>query len=265
MLYFRGMGELLMQPILFKIFGINIYGYGTMIAIGILAALILLDYRVKKKGYDEDAMLNMAILAIVLGVVGGKLLYIITEFKNIIENPSVLKDLGSGFVVYGSIIGGALGVYIYCRKKKWEMLKVFDLAIPSLALAQGFGRIGCFFAGCCYGRPTTTFLGVKFKQGSLGPVDTCVLPTQVFSSVFDFALALLLLWYDRKERKDGRILALYLIIYSIGRFSIEFIRDDPRGAVGFLTTSQFISIFILVFGVILFNYDRIKKSISKES
>lgn len=253
-----------MRPILITIFGIPIYGYGTMIAIGILSALFLLDRRSKQKGYDSDSMLNMAILAIVLGVVGGKLLYIITEIRSIIEDPSLLKDFGSGFVVYGSIIGGALGVYIYCKKKNWQMLKIFDLAVPSLALAQGFGRIGCFFAGCCYGRATTSFLGVKFKPGSLGPVDTCVLPTQIFSSVFDFALTLLLLWYDKKERKSGRIVALYFIIYSVGRFCVEFIRDDPRGAVGILTTSQFISIFTLLFGIILFNCDKIKSTIKKE-
>jgi phosphatidylglycerol:prolipoprotein diacylglycerol transferase len=247
------------QPVLFELFGINIFGYGTMIAIGIIAALILFNHRVKKRGYDEDSMFNMAILAIILGVVGGKLLYIITELKSIIENPSQLKDFGSGFVIYGSIIGGVLGVYIYCRKKGWNMLKVFDLVIPSLPLAQGFGRLGCFLAGCCYGRETNSFIGVKFKEGSLGPVGANVLPTQIFSSVFDFLLALFLLWYDKKERKDGKVFSLYLIIYGMGRFAIEFIRNDPRGNIGILSTSQFISLFIVLLGVIIYNYDRIKK------
>lgn len=253
-----------MRPILLNIFGLNVYGYGTMIAIGILAAVVLLNHRAKKAGYDEDSILNMAILAVVLGVVGGKLLYILTELKSIIEYPAQLKDFGSGFVVYGSILGGALGVYIYCRKKGWSILKIFDLVIPSLPLAQGFGRIGCFLAGCCYGRPTSYFIGVKFKEGSLGPVDTCVYPTQIFSSVFDFALAMFLLWYDKKKRKDGRIFSLYLILYSIGRFIIEFIRDDPRGNVGILSTSQFISIFIVLFGIAMFNIDKVKRIFKAE-
>ena len=252
-----------MKPVLTELLGINIYGYGTMIAIGIIAALILLNYRVKKRGYDEDSVFNMALLAIVLGVVGGKLLYIITEFKSIINYPAQLKDFGSGFVVYGSIIGGVTGVYIYCRKKKWKLLNILDLVIPSLPLAQGFGRIGCFLAGCCYGKATTSFLGVKFKEGSLGPIDTCVYPTQIFSSIFDFALALFLLWYDRKERKAGRVFSLYLILYSIGRFVIEFIRDDPRGNIGFFSTSQFISLFIALLGVLVFNFDKIKMNIKK--
>lgn len=257
-------GEFVLQPILLRFFGVPIYGYGTMIAMGIIAAVLLLNYRAQKRGYDEDSMLNMAILAVVFGVVGGKLLYLITEIKDILKDPSILKDLGSGFVIYGAVIGGALGVHIYARRKKWKTLRIFDLAVPCVALAQGFGRIGCFFAGCCYGRPTSSFLGVTFKEGSLGPVDTCVLPTQIFSSVFDFALAFFLLWYDRKERKAGRVFSLYLIIYSIGRFAIEFIRDDPRGSVGILSTSQFISLFIVVLGIVSFNYDKIKRLLFKE-
>jgi phosphatidylglycerol:prolipoprotein diacylglycerol transferase len=203
----------------------------------------------------------MAIIAVVLGVIGGKLLYIITELKSIIQNPSLLKDFGSGFVIYGSIIGGVIGVYFYSRRKKWGLLKIFDLVIPSLPLAQGFGRMGCFLAGCCYGRPTTSFLGVKFKEGSLGPIDIHVYPTQIFSSVFDFALALGLLWYDKKERKEGRVFSLYLILYGIGRFLIEFIRDDPRGSVGILSTSQFISVFIIIIGLIVFNISRFKNKV----
>ncbi|MCM0649479.1 prolipoprotein diacylglyceryl transferase [Clostridium swellfunianum] len=253
-----------MRPIFFRIFRVPIYGYGTMIAIGIIAAILLLNYRARKRGYDEDSMLNMAIIAVVLGVVGGKLLYIMTELKNIINDPSQLMDFGNGFVIYGSIIGGVAGVYLYSKKKRWKLLNIFDLVIPSLPLAQGFGRLGCFFAGCCYGKPTSSFLGVKFKEGSLGPLDIHVYPTQIFSSIFDFALALFLLWYDKKERKEGRVFSLYLIIYSIGRFVIEFIRDDPRGSVGLLSTSQFISLFIVVLGAIFFNYDKIKKIVSKE-
>ena len=94
-------------------------------------------------------------------------------------------------------------------------------------------------------------------------MDVCVLPTQIFSSVFDFLLALFLLWYDKKERKQGRVFSLYMIIYSLGRFAIEFIRDDPRGNVGVLSTSQFISLFIVLIGIIFFNFDKIKKERTK--
>lgn len=255
-----------MRPVLFQIWGFNIYGYGTMIAIGILSALMLLSYRTKKRGYNEDKIFDMSMLAIVLGVLGGKLLYIITDIKNIIENPAALKDIGSGFVVYGSILGGVLGVYIYCRIKKWDLLKIIDLAIPSLPLAQGFGRIGCFLAGCCYGRETSLPIGVVFPNVplSLAPIGLHIIPTQIYSSVFDFALAAFLLWYDKKERKSGRLFSMYLIIYSIGRFFVEFLRDDVRGTIGFLSTSQFISLFIIVLGIFLYNYELISIWLKKK-
>lgn len=247
-----------MRPILFRIFNINVYGYGTMIAIGICAALILLDYRAKRQGYNEDSILNMAIIAIVSGILGGKLLYIITEIKDIMNDASILKDIGSGFVIYGAILGGALGIVFYSKKKGWNILKVFDMIVPAVALAQGFGRIGCFLAGCCYGRETTLPVGVEFKNSFFAPSGIVRQPTQLYSSAFDFLLALFLIWYGRKERKDGRVFSLYIIVYSIGRFLIEFLRDDPRGNVGVFSTSQFISIFTLVLGVIIYSIDKIQ-------
>ena len=248
-----------MKPVLFQVLGKDIYGYGTMIAIGILSALLLLNYRIKNKDYNEDDIFNMSIVAIISGVLGGKLLYIITDIKNIIEDPSILKDIGNGFVIYGAIIGGALAVYLFCKKKKWETLKMFDIVIPSIPLAQGFGRIGCFLAGCCYGKPTTLPIGIEFTNSPFVSAGVTRHPTQLYSAVFDFSLALFLLWYNRKERKDGRIFSAYIIIYGIGRIIIEFFRDDPRGKVGALSTSQFISLFAIIIGIIIFNLDRFKK------
>lgn len=248
-----------MRPVLFQIFGLKIYGYGTMLATGVITAVILTLHRAKEKGYDEDKVLNMAIFAVIGGVIGGKLLYILTSLDEVMHEKSLFAVISNGFVIYGSIIGGVLGVVLYCRKNNWHILKVFDMIIPSLPMAQGFGRIGCFLAGCCYGKPTDLFIGVKFRPDSLGPSDNYVYPTQIFSSVFDFILAIVLLNLDKKLKKDGRLFALYMIIYSVGRFFIEFIRNDPRGNVGVLSTSQFISIFVVIFGVALYNKDKIMK------
>lgn len=248
-----------MRPVLFEVFGLEIYGYGLMIAIGILTAIAIFIKRAKIKGYDEDSAFNMIIAAVIGGIAGGKVLYIITEFKEIIKEPSIIyKDFGLGFVIYGAIMGGALAVYIYCKKKQWSMLEISDLLIPAVAIAQGFGRIGCFLAGCCYGAETTSPLAVVFPEEGLAPAGIHLHPTQLYSSAFDFLLGLFLLWYYKKTNKRGRTLSLYLILYSIGRFMVEFIRNDPRGNVGVLSTSQFIAIFTLVLGLVIYNIDKIK-------
>lgn len=253
-----------MRSILFEVFGLKIYGYGLMIAIGILAAMAIFTKRARVKGYDEDSIFNMIIAAVICGIVGGKILYIVTEFKEIMKEPSIIfKDFGSGFVIYGAIMGGALAVYIYCKRKQWSMLEISDLIIPAVAIAQGFGRIGCFLAGCCYGAETTSPLSVVFPEEGLAPSGIHLHPTQLYSSVFDFLLGLFLLWYYKKNNKRGRTLSLYLILYSIGRFFVEFIRDDPRGTVGVLSTSQFIAIFTLLLGVVIYNIDKIKGRLVK--
>jgi phosphatidylglycerol---prolipoprotein diacylglyceryl transferase len=249
-----------LRPELFRIFGLSVKGYGTMIAIGIMSAVFLLEYIAKKRGYDEDSILNMTIIAVIAGILGGKILFIITEIKSIIADPSILKDIGYGFVIYGAITGGALGVLYYARRKKWDVLKVFDMVMPPVALAQGFGRIGCLFAGCCYGRETDLPIGMVFNNSPFAPAGIVRYPTQIMSSVFDFLLAFFLLWYSSKERKKGTTFALYIIIYSIGRFLVEFLRGDPRGNVGMLSTSQFISIFTLIIGIIILNIDKFKKN-----
>lgn len=248
-----------MRLILFEIFGIKIYSYGFMIAIGIIFATMLFISQAKKRGYDEDKLLNLTIFTVIAGAIGGKLLYILVELKSIIQEPKRLLDIGNGFVIYGSIILGALTIFLYCKKNKWNVLETLDLAVPSVALAQGFGRIGCFLAGCCYGAETNLPIGVTFPVGSLAEAGVKVLPTQLFSSAFDFVLALILFIFLKKKKNKGNVFALYVILYSIGRFIIEFFRNDDRGSVGLLSTSQFIAIFTLIFGIALIIIPKIKR------
>ncbi|SFB14787.1 prolipoprotein diacylglyceryl transferase [Clostridium frigidicarnis] len=241
-----------MKPILFDVWGFKVYGYGFMIAIGIIFAIILLTKRSNKAGYNEDHILNMTIISIIAGILGGKILYIITDFKSIIKNPEILRDFGAGFVIYGAIIAGVLSVYLYAKRKSWDILEVFDLVIPSLPLAQGFGRIGCLLAGCCYGAETNSVCSIVFTGSQFAPNNVHLHPTQIYSSIFDFILAAVLIWYDKRNKGKGKTFILYLICYSAGRFFVEFLRNDPRGNVGNLSTSQFISIFVFIIGVYLF-------------
>lgn len=249
-----------MRPVLFRFFGLEVKGYGVMISIGIISALLLLLYISKKKGYNEDKVWSVFFSAILGGIIGGKLLWIITDFKLIMDDPSILKNIGYGFVIYGAIIGGAIGVYIYCKKFRWNTLEFFDMAVPGVALAQGFGRIGCLLAGCCYGAHTDSPLGIEFPHSLFAPSGVKLHPTQIYSSIFDFLLGIFLLWYFNRKHKDGQVFGLYIIIYSVGRFLIEFLRDDPRGNVGVFSTSQFIAIFTLVFGVVMFFKYKLQKS-----
>lgn len=139
---------------IFTIGPVTVYGYGLMIAIGIFSAYFLAEYRARKIGLDAEAIFGLTCWAVVAGLIGGKILYYITTFQEIQKDPSLLLQVADGFVIYGALIGGVLGVVFYCKWKKLNCLSYFDLAVPSVALAQGFGRIGCFLAGCCYGRET---------------------------------------------------------------------------------------------------------------
>lgn len=223
-----------------------IHGYGLMITIGVLLAVLIAVARAKKKGMDGDFIYDLVFVLIVFGVLGGKILFWITDLPNILEDPSRILDFGNGFVVYGSIIGAVVSGYIYCKKKNKNYLDHIDLAMPSVALAQGFGRIGCFLAGCCYGRQTDAWYGVVFPKGSLAPAGIPLIPTQLFSSGLDFIHALFLFWFASKPRKQGEVTCAYMYFYSIGRFMLEFLRNDYRGEIGFLSTSQFISILFII-------------------
>ena len=240
-----------MKNELFSIGPFTVHGYGLMIAIGILVAYVTAEYRAKKHGLDPDKIFYLVIWAVVGGFAGAKVLYFLTRLKDIMENPRVLLDLADGFVVYGGIIGGIYSAMAYCRIKKMPFLKYFDLVMPSVALAQGFGRIGCFLAGCCYGRETQSFLGVVFPANSMAPAGIKVLPTQLFSSAGDFLITAILLLYYKKIKHTGDGGALYMILYGVGRFLMEFLRADDRGNIGMLSTSQMISIVIVAGAVVL--------------
>lgn len=245
-----------MKNDLFSIGPLTIHGYGLMIAVGILACIFMGMYRARKKGLLDEAVLDIAIIGVFTGFIGAKLLYVLVEFPSFLKNP--MNVLGSeGFVVYGGIIVGVLSAVIYCRKKKLEFLRYFDLLAPSIALAQGFGRIGCFLAGCCYGRETSGFWGVTFPEGSFAPAGIPLIPTQLLSSAGDFLIMGVLLVYSKYAKHTGRIGALYLLLYGVGRFLLEFLRWDDRGTVGALSTSQFISIGIVAVALVLFYREKL--------
>lgn len=241
----------------------TIHMYGIMVAIGFVAAYLISDYRAKKKNLSSDIIFGLLWCSIIGGALGARLLFYLVSIPDIMENPSILWDLSNGFVVYGGILGGVLVSFLYCRIKKVEFVKYFDLVLPEVALAQGFGRIGCFFAGCCYGRETHSSLGIMYQHSELAPNNVNLIPTQLISSAGDFIIAAVLFIYARKNRKNAQVGALYMILYSVGRFLVEFLRNDNRGSVGALSTSQFIAILICIVGIVIMVLAK-KKGFGKE-
>lgn len=240
---------------LFHIGKLTIHGYGTMIAVGVLVAVAVAIFRCKKKQIDPEPILDLVLIALIGGFLGGKLLFILVSViedpKAFAQNPTAYLG-GSGFVVYGGIIFAVCVAVVYFKIKKKDFLTYWDMIMPEVSIAQGFGRIGCFLAGCCYGAVTHSPIGVVFPQGSLAPAGVKLWPTQLMMSAGNFIIAGILILAAYKLKKRGQIGSLYLILYAIGRFGIEFLRNDHRGAVGVFSTSQFISLFIVVIGIALF-------------
>ncbi len=227
-----------------------------MIAIGVIVAVLVAIYRAKKAGIDPEVILDLVLIGLICGFGGGKILYLIVEWKDFIKSPMTYLG-GGGFVVYGGIILALIVGAVYFNLKKKDPLIVMDLIMPEVSIAQGFGRIGCFLAGCCYGRITDSVFGVVFPEGSLAPAGVKLIPTQLIMSAGNFLIAGILLIAATKLKKRGQILSLYLILYAVGRFAVEFLRNDHRGAVGVFSTSQFISLFIVIIGIGLFVWSTI--------
>lgn len=240
-----------MKNELLRIGPLTLYGYGFMIAIGVLAAWLVVEQRARKLHLACEHIFYLVLWCVLSGFASAKILFWITEWKEMIRNP--LEMLSSdGFVVYGGIIGGILAGWIYCKVKKLNFLTYFDLMMPSIALAQGFGRIGCFLAGCCYGKEAYGRLSVIFTNSDYAPNNIPLIPTQIYSSILDFLHFFLLLYIARHKRAEGEVAACYLIFYSVGRFILEFFRGDlERGSIGVLSTSQFISIFTGIVGMVM--------------
>lgn len=231
---------------------LTLHVYGIMVALGFLSALVISERRAKKRGMNTDILYGIFWCAIFGGAAGSKLLYYTVSIPDILKDPSILWNLQNGWVVYGGILGGVFASWFYCRYKKVDFVQYLDLVLPAVAFAQGCGRVGCFFAGCCYGRETDSPLSIQYWQSSYAPNGVKLIPTQIYSSIGDFVLAFLLMAYAKREPKKGKVAAVYCIFYSVGRFMIEMMRNDYRGALGSLSTSQVISILILALGIGMF-------------
>ena len=256
---------------LFSIGPVTFHTYGLMTAIGIIAAYLLMERRAARKHFTEEERsrtLGLILYCLIFGYLGSKILYVLTILPQVVRDPGIfLESLTGGWVVFGGLLGGIFGAWLFCRLKKLPAGKFFDLAFPAVALAQAFGRVGCFFAGCCYGVETESAFSIVFSHSDYAPNHVHLIPTQLISAVLDLLLCLFLLWYEKKlEKHRGELAAVYLILYSAGRFVLEFWRGDlARGAVGPLSTSQFIGLFTLLAGIVLLIILRTKTPLSEDT
>lgn len=244
-----------MHPILFKIGPVTIYTYGVFIAAAFFLGLALAVRQAKIAGEEPQKIMDLGFYILISAIVGSRLLYIIVEFPEYISDPvKILKVWEGGLVFYGGFIMTTATVIVYARKHKMNIWKVGDIFAPSVAIGQGVGRLGCFFAGCCYGKETNLPWGVVFTDlNTLAPMNTHLHPTQLYDSANGFTIFIILIILRRFKKFDGQLFWTYTLLYALGRFSVEIFRGDDRGFVieQVLSTSQFIAILLLMASIIM--------------
>lgn len=231
-----------MHPIILQLGSFKLPAYGLMVAMGYAAGIFYLLRRAAGRGMDRETVSDMVFYSVLAGMLGAKLFYVFTywgTFGSGFAERAVyaLKTFQYGFVFYGGLIFGAAAFFTCARYKKADALAAADMFAPALALGHAFGRVGCFLAGCCHGRPSGSFLSVVFTDPrcEVAPslLGVPLYPTQLMEAAGNLVIFGLLDAALRRRRGRGFVLALYAALYSLQRFLIEFLRGDDRGAYHF--------------------------------
>ena len=218
-----------MHPVFLKIGSFELASYGLMTALGYAAAACYLLPRLKKINLDKDTFWNLIFIAFMGALLGSKLLYIVVSWPQLGETlaekmTNIVRDFRYGFVFFGGMIASVGALVYYMKKKALPILKTSDFLIVGLPLGHALGRIGCFLAGCCYGRPTELPWGVAFTDphSLVAPnlLGVHLHPTQLYEAVGNTLLFLLLHFSSKKAHKPGTILTEYVVCYSLMRFVI---------------------------------------------
>lgn len=241
-----------MYPKLISLGPLTLYTYGFLLAVAFFFGLWLTARFARREGIHEDTIWNLGLLIVVCGLLGSKLLMIVTEWNYYRDHPAAifsLSTLQSAGVFFGGLLCALAGCAWYFRRHHLPPWKMADLFAPGLALGHAIGRLGCFSAGCCFGRPASVPWAVIFTDPVAGeqtgvPLHLPLHPTQLYESAAETLIFLLLLGLRRRKSYEGHLILTYLALYSVARFIIEFYRGDERGSLfgGLLSTSQFISI-----------------------
>jgi phosphatidylglycerol:prolipoprotein diacylglycerol transferase len=249
-----------MYPILFQFGSLHIYAYGFFIVVGFATAVVLAALKIRKSnsGVSFENIVDLFFYTVLSGFIGSRLLFVLINFDVYRQHPAqIFKIWEGGLVFYGGL---ALAVMVAFWYMKWHRLptwKLADLISPLIALGLSFGRIGCFFAGCCYGKETSLPWAVVFRnRDSLARLNVPLHPTQLYDAVNGLAIFLFLSWMEKRKTFDGQIFWLFLFLYATTRFFIEIFRGDPRGFLfgDLLSTSQAIGILLAIFSLFMLFY-----------
>lgn len=267
--------------------GLPVFGYGFMMFLGFGSASWLASRRIRSIGQAPDVIWDMMMWALIPGLIGARLYYLLEYGAQVYGRAPTLRDKllatvalwDGGIVFYGSVAGGIIGILIFCRRRGISPIAMFDVLAPSLFIGEGFGRIGCFLYGCCFGKACHLPWAVKFPPDSLTfeklvewriinpDADTTIPlhPTQLYSSGMAFLLAGILAWFYRRRPFDGSVMCLAWILYPINRYILETFRGDVApGNVG-LKKAQVISIILVVTGMVAMYYFSTHRKLTKKT
>lgn len=251
-----------MHPILFHLGSIPIYSYGVLVAAGFLVGIFCARFQALKLGLDPDLIWNFAIYGILVALVSSKLWLLASEWEYYAANPGQIfsiATLQSAGTFYGGVLGGIVWTFVYTRVTKLPILGVLDVCAAPVALGHAIGRMGCFVAGCCYGKPTSLPWGVTFtspiaRRIAGTPLNVSLHPTQLYEAAAEFANFLLLAWLGTRQTFSGQLIGAFFMLYGIERGTIEFLRGDPGRTMMFhdrISLMQIVSLALIVAGALL--------------
>lgn len=249
-----------MYPVLFRIGPVEIYSYGFMLALGFIVGMYLALKEARKEKISSAKLIDLFLWIIISAFVGARIGYIFTQWNYFLNYPFRTFFAREGFAFYGGFITAFLVGIWYVKKSRLDLWRIADILAPSIAIGYSIGRLGCFLFGCCFGIPTNSWLGISFPEDSpAGVVGVSVIPTQLISSLVSTGIFCVLIIVRRYRRFKGEIFWLYVILYSVSRFTIEFFRYDSWGRVWIFSFVQLISVFMVILSVsMLVRLKRIK-------
>jgi phosphatidylglycerol:prolipoprotein diacylglycerol transferase len=241
--------------------------YGFLVATGVLVGLMVAARLAQRQGQDPEKAWNLGILAVLSAIVGAKVLLVVNDWSFYASHPRELFSLSmlqAGGVFYGGLLAAIAVSVWYIRRNHMPVLRTCDAFAPGIALGHAIGRIGCFAAGCCYGKPTSLPWGVTFTNPLAHelvgtPLNVHIHPTQLYESAVELINFFILYWLIRHKKFEGQVIGAYMFLYGFARYFLEFVRDDPeRGSVfgGMMTGTQLISIILVVAGGLLWLWRR---------